>query len=282
MGIIRVLVCLFLPPLAVLDKGCGSFLLVLLLSLAGWVPGVLAALFICGQTPGGGSYMAPLSGRQWRRLMGNLPPRSGTENDATDRQMGILWDLGLRDESFLGGLGISQAGWLIDSGRRASGGMGCVAGLLFILLVLGVGYGVKRMILDRTEAPVVEPATTLPTGGVLPGSVTPATTLPNGGGPGSVVPATTLPSGGVVPGSVKPATSLPSGGTQPGSVTPATTSARDRAMLAFPQLAVLNSPLNREFVRRYNLYLKEHREYFQDPDWPTKLARESAAAIAPR
>ena len=165
MGIIRVLVCLFLPPLAVLDKGCGSFLLVLLLSLAGWVPGVLAALFICGQSPGGGSYMAPLSGRQWRRLMGNLPPRSGTENDATDRQMGILWDLGLRDESFLGGLGISQAGWLIDSGRRASGGMGCVAGLLFILLVLGVGYGVKRMILDRTEAPVVEPATTSPNGG---------------------------------------------------------------------------------------------------------------------
>ena len=282
MGIIRVLVCLFLPPLAVLDKGCGSFLLVLLLSLAGWVPGVLAALFICGQSPGGGSYMAPLSGRQWRRLMGNLPPRSGTENDATDRQMGILWDLGLRDESFLGGLGISQAGWLIDSGRRASGGMGCVAGLLFILLVLGVGYGVKRMILDRTEAPVVEPATTSPNGGVVPGSVTPATTLPNGGGSGSVTPATTSPNGGVVPGPVKPATSLPNGGVLPGSVTPATTSARDRAVRAFPDLVVADSPLNREFVRRYHLYLKEHREYFEDPDWPTKLARESAAAIAPR
>jgi len=282
MGIIRVLVCLFLPPLAVLDKGCGSFLLVLLLSLAGWVPGVLAALFICGQSPGGGSYMAPLSGRQWGRLMGNLPPRSGTENDATDRQMGILWDLGLRDESFLGGLGISQAGWLIDSGRRASGGMGCVAGLLFILLVLGVGYGVKRMILDRNESPVVEPATTLPTGG-LPGSVTPATMSPNGGElPGSVKPATTSPNRGELPGPVTPATSLPSGGTQPGSVTPATTSASDRAVLAFPQVAVANSPLNREFVRRYNLYQKEHREYFQDPDWPTKLARESAAAIAPR
>lgn len=271
MGILRVLVCLFLPPLAVLDKGCGSFLLVLLLSLAGWVPGVLAALFICGQSPGGGSYMAPLSGRQWRRLMGNLPPRSGTENDATDRQMGILWDLGLRDESFLGGLGISQAGWLIDSGRRASGGMGCVAGLLFILLVLGVGYGVKRKILDRNEAPVVEPATTSPNGGGS-GSVTPATTSPNGGGPGPVKPATTLPSGGANP--------LAGGGVSRGK-TPEVL-ARDRAMLAFPQLAVLNSPLNREFVRRYNLYQKEHREYFEDPDWPTKLARESAAAIAPR
>ena len=102
------------------------------------------------------------------------------------------------------------------------------------------------------------------------------------GVPGSVTPATTLPNGGVVPGSVKPATSLPSGGVLPGSVTPATTSAGDRAMLAFPQLAVLNSPLNREFVRRYHLYLKDRREYFEDPDWPTKLARESAAAIAPR
>jgi hypothetical protein len=51
---------------------------------------------------------------------------------------------------------------------------------------------------------------------------------------------------------------------------------------AFPELAVANSPLNREFVRRYNLYRKENREYFEDPDWPTKLARESAAAIAPR
>lgn len=47
MGLVRALLCLLLPPLAVLDKGCGALLLVSLLTLAGWVPGALAALVIC-------------------------------------------------------------------------------------------------------------------------------------------------------------------------------------------------------------------------------------------
>lgn len=47
MGCLRVFVCILLPPLAVLDKGCGIFILVCLLTLAGWVPGALAALFVC-------------------------------------------------------------------------------------------------------------------------------------------------------------------------------------------------------------------------------------------
>ena len=46
MGFWRVLVCILLPPLAVVDKGCGSFLIILLLTLAGWVPGVIGALII--------------------------------------------------------------------------------------------------------------------------------------------------------------------------------------------------------------------------------------------
>lgn len=47
MSFLRVLLCILLPPLAVLDQGCGSILLVTLLTLAGWVPGVLAAVLIC-------------------------------------------------------------------------------------------------------------------------------------------------------------------------------------------------------------------------------------------
>ena len=47
MGIARVLLCILLPPLAVLDKGCGVILLVTLLTFAGWVPGALAAIFVC-------------------------------------------------------------------------------------------------------------------------------------------------------------------------------------------------------------------------------------------
>lgn len=42
----RVVLCIVFPPLAIADKGCGSFLLVFLLTLAGWVPGVIAALII--------------------------------------------------------------------------------------------------------------------------------------------------------------------------------------------------------------------------------------------
>jgi uncharacterized membrane protein YqaE (UPF0057 family) len=42
----RVLLSILLPPLAVIDKGCGSILIVFLLTLAGWVPGVIGALII--------------------------------------------------------------------------------------------------------------------------------------------------------------------------------------------------------------------------------------------
>jgi uncharacterized membrane protein YqaE (UPF0057 family) len=46
MSIWRVLLCIIFPPLAIIDKGCGSFILVFILTLIGWVPGVIAALII--------------------------------------------------------------------------------------------------------------------------------------------------------------------------------------------------------------------------------------------
>ncbi|MFC5044075.1 YqaE/Pmp3 family membrane protein [Aquimarina hainanensis] len=46
MSIWRVLLSIFFPPLAVLDKGCGSILIVLILTVCGWIPGVIAALII--------------------------------------------------------------------------------------------------------------------------------------------------------------------------------------------------------------------------------------------
>lgn len=42
----RVLLAILFPPLAVIDKGCGSLIITFLLTLAGWVPGVIAALVI--------------------------------------------------------------------------------------------------------------------------------------------------------------------------------------------------------------------------------------------
>ncbi|MFA7687809.1 MAG: YqaE/Pmp3 family membrane protein [Moheibacter sp.] len=46
MSIWRVVLAIVLPPLAVWDKGCGSILIVFLLTLLGWIPGVIAALVI--------------------------------------------------------------------------------------------------------------------------------------------------------------------------------------------------------------------------------------------
>ncbi|MCD8302653.1 MAG: YqaE/Pmp3 family membrane protein [Prevotellaceae bacterium] len=46
MSIWRVVLSIIFPPLAVADQGCGSFLIVLILTCLGWVPGVIGALII--------------------------------------------------------------------------------------------------------------------------------------------------------------------------------------------------------------------------------------------
>ncbi|WP_408044876.1 YqaE/Pmp3 family membrane protein [Tenacibaculum litopenaei] len=46
MSLLRVLLAILFPPLSVLGKGCGSVIIVFLLTLCGWVPGVIGALVI--------------------------------------------------------------------------------------------------------------------------------------------------------------------------------------------------------------------------------------------
>lgn len=46
MNIWRVILSIVFPPLAVLDKGFGSIVVVFILTLCGWIPGVIAALII--------------------------------------------------------------------------------------------------------------------------------------------------------------------------------------------------------------------------------------------
>ncbi|MCF8329620.1 MAG: YqaE/Pmp3 family membrane protein [Crocinitomicaceae bacterium] len=46
MSCLQVLLCIIFPPLAVMDKGCGSIIIVFLLTGAGWIPGVIAAMII--------------------------------------------------------------------------------------------------------------------------------------------------------------------------------------------------------------------------------------------
>lgn len=55
--------------------------------------------------------------------------------------------------------------------------------------------------------------------------------------------------------------------------------ARQRAVTLYPQLGVANSRLNLEFRRRYESYQKTAPTYFDDPDWPSKLAKESKDAL---
>ncbi len=46
MSLFRALLCIVFPPLAVLDRGCGTVVIVTLLTLAGWAPGAIAALLL--------------------------------------------------------------------------------------------------------------------------------------------------------------------------------------------------------------------------------------------
>ncbi len=46
MSIWRVLLSILFPPLAIINKGCGSVIIVTILTLCGWIPGVIAALII--------------------------------------------------------------------------------------------------------------------------------------------------------------------------------------------------------------------------------------------
>ncbi len=50
MSIFRVLLSIIFPPLAVIDKGCGSILIVTILTLCGWVPRVIGALVILNKS----------------------------------------------------------------------------------------------------------------------------------------------------------------------------------------------------------------------------------------
>lgn len=50
MSLLRVLLAIFFPPLAVIDRGCGSVVIVFMLTLCGWVPGVIGALVILNKS----------------------------------------------------------------------------------------------------------------------------------------------------------------------------------------------------------------------------------------
>jgi len=55
-------------------------------------------------------------------------------------------------------------------------------------------------------------------------------------------------------------------------------SAQNDAIRLYPDLGKAGTPLNKEFTARYKLYKTSKPEFFTDPDWPIRLAKESADA----
>ena len=44
--VVRIILCIIFPPLAVIDRGCGTMLLVFLLCFLGWLPATIVALIL--------------------------------------------------------------------------------------------------------------------------------------------------------------------------------------------------------------------------------------------
>ena len=55
--------------------------------------------------------------------------------------------------------------------------------------------------------------------------------------------------------------------------------ARARAVKMYPDLAKADPLINRQFHERYETYQRTSPEFFDNPEWPKKLARECALGI---
>jgi hypothetical protein len=54
---------------------------------------------------------------------------------------------------------------------------------------------------------------------------------------------------------------------------------RREALRLYPDLGVANSPLNREFVVRYQSYKRLEPDFFDNPAWPVILVKEAANVV---
>ncbi len=57
-------------------------------------------------------------------------------------------------------------------------------------------------------------------------------------------------------------------------------SAQQKAIELFPDVGVAGSALNKEFLARAERYQSEKKEFFAQPDWPVRLAKECSEALA--
>lgn len=52
MTLFKAILAIIFPPLAVLDKGCGTILITFVLTLCGWIPGIVAAIIFNNEKTG--------------------------------------------------------------------------------------------------------------------------------------------------------------------------------------------------------------------------------------
>ncbi|MDT8414307.1 MAG: YqaE/Pmp3 family membrane protein [Flavobacteriaceae bacterium] len=46
----RAVLAIVFPPLSVVDKGCGTVLIIFFLTILGWIPGIIGALIILNKS----------------------------------------------------------------------------------------------------------------------------------------------------------------------------------------------------------------------------------------
>jgi hypothetical protein len=60
---------------------------------------------------------------------------------------------------------------------------------------------------------------------------------------------------------------------------PAVEASKRRAVAAYPDLGVANSPLNRLFVAKVRQYQTEKPAVFDEPEWPSTIAKECVSEL---
>ncbi len=189
MNLTRAILCILLPPVAVLHLGCGPTLVVSILTLLGWLPGALAALILCSQQKGdeaANMYSLPrLPQSQWDELLRKVPPAGPFEPAATEMQQDHLWRMGCVETSKLKEIRKVQASWLIDSGMRHSAKRGIFLGLgLMFVVLLMAAFAAVIWYYDLVKLPDFSaPAATAPAATKSPRSSPPASAEPFGYSP---------------------------------------------------------------------------------------------------
>ncbi|MEO6754358.1 MAG: DUF4236 domain-containing protein [Chthoniobacteraceae bacterium] len=156
----------------------------------------------------------------------------------------------------------------LNPGSAPSGGRGC--GCLTLVVAVFVVGGIASLFRDHT--PQMPRTEKKPGGSPLPRAAS---------SDSSARSVTVLKDSATGTSRVSPPAPIPNGPTTPRPLPTghAADAAKWRAVALYPRLGVVDSPLNRSFVERVRRYQSEKPRIFDDPEWPTVIARECVAEL---